>query len=106
MLQFETECDRILKSVERQHSMNLKIGVGKDESACHTLLRSVSKLLYKDETGDPNLLKSYLLKDMSSIPVKNFKGKRFNIFITLLGCISSEISLPHIWLVVLGLTAL
>ena len=74
LLQFASETGKILKQLEQETSINIRINGRKGESECHTFLRNVSKLLFKDGTGDPSLLKAYLLKDM-----KIFKGNRFNI---------------------------
>ena len=79
LLQFASEADKVLKKYEQENSINIKINGSKGESECHTFLRNASKLLFKDGTGDPGLLNAYLLKDMKSIPMKNFKGNRFNI---------------------------
>ncbi|CAG2215596.1 unnamed protein product [Mytilus edulis] len=50
------------------------------DSKTLTLLRFVSKLFYKDGSGDP-LYASIYMKDkgIKSIPVMNFRGNRFNV---------------------------
>ena len=65
--------------MEKETNLHLNISGSKGESSCHTFIRSVSKLLFKDGSGDPCMLKHYLLKDMKTIPMQNFKGNRFNV---------------------------
>jgi hypothetical protein len=45
-----------------------------------TLLRFVSKLFYKDGTGDPLYASSYILSQgIQKIPIMNYRGSRFNV---------------------------
>ncbi|XP_052705489.1 uncharacterized protein LOC128181218 [Crassostrea angulata] len=44
------------------------------------LLKSVSKLFYKDGTGDPNILQVYMKNHgVENIPIVNIRGNRFNV---------------------------
>ena len=45
-----------------------------------TFLRFVSKLFYKDGTGDPLYASSYILSQgIQKIPIMNYRGPRFNV---------------------------
>lgn len=40
----------------------------------------MSKLFYKDGTGDPNILQVYMIHhDVENIPIVNIRGNRFNV---------------------------
>ena len=48
----------------------------------HTMfvLKCVSKLFYKDGTGDPNFSRVFFKsKGFESVPIMNFRGSRFNV---------------------------
>ena len=79
LLQFATEADKVQSKVEKDKGINLKFSGTKGETACHTLMRNVSKLLYKDGIGDPCLMRAYLQQRVKKIPILNFKGNRFNV---------------------------
>ncbi|CAC5398939.1 unnamed protein product [Mytilus coruscus] len=54
----------------------------KRESATHCLIRFLSKLFFKDGSGDPLFTKIYLKKHhgIFDVPILNFRGNRFNTF--------------------------
>lgn len=66
------------------------------------LLKSVSKLFYKDGTGDPNILQVYMKNhDVENIPIVNIRGNRFNVlFYNAVGtflCINIYCSIFILW---------
>ena len=58
---------KVLNKVEKETHVYINYSGTKAESSCHTFLRSVLKLLFKDGTGDPGVRGHYLLKDMGKL---------------------------------------
>jgi hypothetical protein len=57
------------------HSHNLNLG----DSITENLLRFVSKLLYKDGSGDPLYAPTYLREQgINNVPIMNYRGNSFN----------------------------
>ncbi|XP_021339820.1 uncharacterized protein LOC110441045 [Mizuhopecten yessoensis] len=81
LLQFSDVCLKEIKELEKKLGVHEKsyIGCQKGESVTQCLLRFVSKLFYKDGSGDP-LMAALYLKDLGmKIPILNFRGNRFNV---------------------------
>ena len=80
LLQFSDTCKKELTVMEQE----LKIKDIDDQtkeiySATENLLRSVSKLFFKDGAGDPLYVPTYSKdKGINTIPVISFRGNRFN----------------------------
>ncbi|CAC5364539.1 unnamed protein product [Mytilus coruscus] len=79
LLQFSDVCKKEIVDIEKE----LKIkGFGNERqifSSTENLIRSISKLIYKDGTGDPLYVPTYLReKGIINIPIVSFRGNRFN----------------------------
>ena len=74
LLQFSSECVKVLKKTEKEKNISLKFLGLKGESVCHLFIRSITKLFFKDGTGDPALITAYMKRYVSNIPLVNFKG--------------------------------
>ncbi|XP_069109507.1 uncharacterized protein [Argopecten irradians] len=79
LLQFSDTCEKEIKNIEKDLGIKSSFGGGKMESVTTNFLRCVSKLFFKDGSGDPLLVSLYLKEKNIPIPVKNFRGNRFNI---------------------------
>ena len=79
LLQFSDVCTKKIFAIEKEK--HVKIESNKNESVTHLLLRCVSKLFYKDGSGDPLLTTAYLKNaiGIKNIPIMNFNGNRFNL---------------------------
>ncbi|KAK3084340.1 hypothetical protein FSP39_011838 [Pinctada imbricata] len=79
LLQFSEVCQKEILSIEKENSEKMDTSV-KNDSNTLSLLKCVSKLFYKDGTGDPLLASTYVKKEIriSKIPIMNFRGTRFN----------------------------
>ena len=61
----------------------------------HLFILSISKLFFKDGTGDPCLIKVYMKIYVKEIPLLNFKGNRFNVIFYS----AAEICMLHPYLI-------
>ena len=66
LLQFSTQAEKVLKKIENENNISLKLIGGKGESSCHMLVGGVSKLMFKNCVGDPGSLPGYSLKNTTS----------------------------------------
>ncbi|CAC5374595.1 unnamed protein product [Mytilus coruscus] len=81
VLQFADICQKEIMKFESNIGFCAALdSKSSSDSKTLTLLRFVSKLFYKDRSGDP-LYASIYMKDkgIKSIPVMNFRGNRFNV---------------------------
>ena len=77
ILQFSEVCVKQLHELESKIDTNIK--TDNKESITHCLLRFMSKLFYKDGSGDPLLTSVYLKKiGIFEKPIMNSRGNRFN----------------------------
>ena len=79
LLQFSYEVEKVLKKYEKKYDIYLKFGCFKGESVYHLFILLISKLFFKDGTGDPCLIKVYMRKYVKESPLLNFKGNRLNV---------------------------
>jgi hypothetical protein len=82
LLQFAELCDKEIRSVEKDISTELGNvpATSKGESITHNLIRNISKLFFKDGSGDPLMTRTYLAEHgIPNLPVVNFRGNRFNV---------------------------
>lgn len=74
LLQFSEVCQKEIIKFESETDLE------KSDQNTATLLRFVSKLFFKDGSGDPLFAATYLKeKGISTIPIMNFRGNRFNV---------------------------
>ena len=80
LLQFSDICLKEIKKIEKELSIDVE-GASRNESNTHFLLRCISKLFYKDGSGDPLLTKTFITSLLATekIPIMNFRGNRFNL---------------------------
>ena len=79
LLQFQEVCTRELRTIESEYSVNIDSSISETSTQC--LLRFISKLFFKDGSGDPLNSKIYLKSiGIDNIPIENFRGNRFNTF--------------------------
>ncbi|XP_053388677.1 uncharacterized protein LOC128551786 [Mercenaria mercenaria] len=77
LLQFSEVCEKEISVLEKEFQKDFKID---SQSSFSNVLKSVSKLFFKDGTGDPLLASNYIKsKGIKNIPLINFRGNRFNI---------------------------
>ncbi|CAG2229675.1 unnamed protein product [Mytilus edulis] len=77
LLQFSDVCTKQIVKLEKDKTVNID-GSG---NMCSTsfLLKCVSKLFFKDGTGDPALVTSYIKsQNINRIPIMKLRGNRFN----------------------------
>ena len=80
LLQFAEVCQREILKMEKEKSV--KNESAKNEPNCLFLLRCVSKLFYKDGSGDPLLATTFIKQNFdgfTKLPILNFRGSRFNV---------------------------
>ena len=80
LLQFAEVCLKDISKIEKEK--DVKFEAIRNESNTHFLLRCISKLFYKDGSGDPLLTATFLLnkiEGLKKIPILNFRGNRFNV---------------------------
>ncbi|XP_053395826.1 uncharacterized protein LOC128555979 [Mercenaria mercenaria] len=76
ILQIQEICEKEIVALEKEHRDKYKLD--NNISTVNTI-RCVSKLFYKDGSGDPLLTANYLKSvGIKSIPILNFRGNRFN----------------------------
>ncbi|XP_053403190.1 uncharacterized protein LOC123534936 [Mercenaria mercenaria] len=76
ILQFSEICEKEIQNIEKENKFEFDI-----DSQCsfNNILKSVSKLFFKDGSGDPLLALNYLKsKGIKTLPLINFRGNRFN----------------------------
>lgn len=74
MLQFAEVCQKEITKFETDFELDTSDG------KTVTLLRFVSKLFYKDGTGDSLFASTYILSQgIQKIPIMNCRGSRFNV---------------------------
>ena len=81
LLQFSDVCLQECFNVEKEINICVD-GHCSSSKDPHTMfvLKCVSKLFYKDGTGDPNFSHVFFKsKGFESVPIMNFRGSRFNV---------------------------
>ena len=77
LLQFGTVAQKKVGEIEKNYKINLDLNLG--DSIAENLLRFVSKLFYKDGSGDPLYAPTYLREQcINKVPIMNYRGNRFN----------------------------
>ena len=78
LLQFSDICEKELIKLENE--IDVHIDKQKKESTTLCLLKFLSKLFFKDGSGDPLFTTVYLKNhhNITDIPIINFRGNRFN----------------------------
>ena len=63
--------------IEKNYKINLDLNLG--DSITENLLRFVSKLFYKDRSGEPLYAPTYLREQgINKVPIMNYRGNRVN----------------------------
>jgi hypothetical protein len=77
LLQFGTVAQKKVGEIEKKYKINLDLNLG--DSIAENLLCFVSKLFYKDGSGDPLYAPTYLREQgINNVPIMNYRGNRFN----------------------------
>jgi hypothetical protein len=80
LLQFGTVAQKKVGEIEKNYKINQDLNLG--DSITENLLRFVSKLLYKDGSGDPLYAPTYLREQgINNVPIMNYRGNSFNTIV-------------------------
>ena len=72
-----TVAQKKVGEIEKNYKINLDLNLG--DSITENLLRFVSKLFYKDRSGEPLYAPTYLREQgINKVPIMNYRGNRFN----------------------------
>ncbi|CAC5393847.1 unnamed protein product [Mytilus coruscus] len=77
LLQYRDVCTKQIVQLEK--NFNIKVDGCSNMSASSFLLNCVSKLIFKDGTGDPELATTYIKSlNITRIPIMKLRGNQFN----------------------------